>query len=525
MIRKYIVAFLICISCFATFCFFSASAEATFVEPDAYMSGAIDFVRSERPKTTDYYFVHYRPDLQWYLIYFFDDNLPFDIDTSQTNNPSANTKHAVSYTVALQNASASLPSQRYSIRGSSESNYSFNQWVTSDIQIMYCTFDVTKDGQSFYDSPSNAPDAPFTVTVTPELYEGMSPNIISFPSRGDGQTITTTNYTLNFELSLNSQFVDFFGVSDLAEYGYSYTCFVIPSEYVSDDIDEMAKHSIYNYVYKGYFTHDETEVQHGINIGMQPITESSKDWRVGEGWTNIRSISCSSPTDSFLIYGDNIDFSKYPSDSYSFVIHSYQFRADKRIGNIPSTWYFMNTSSHLFSEKASFTKSTEDTDSPWGDLFGEPSPENETFEYYRQYTWISDKFSYSEIPELSPSDYEQSLGDGLIPETNPFEFQRNPSKVWDDEGLFSHDEDGNIKGTNAGGYTPDEWEQVVDQRKWSDNFSSDYGVGSFTDIFKGSSNVFKFITASLSVLPSWFMTIITSFFVALLSVIFLKLFL
>ena len=357
---------------------------------------------------------------------------------------------------------------------------------------------------------------PFEVSVTPDLFVGMNGSTISYPSKSGG-TVTDTLYPIKLDVTLTDEFIERFGNSLIYDDGYSFTCFVVPTDYVSEDIDSMCAHSIYNYTYYGKFTNDSYENTFNVNSGNSSLLhpadgsltaspDTSQFWHVGEGWTNIASVSCSSPSRPVSLDATSIDFANHPATSYNIVIHACKAPTDLRFAGVPSTWYYNNVSEHHFKQTGTIV-----------------STEGEETEYYMQYTWVSDPFKYSTDPYYFPSTYEAELNEkGQTAQTNPFAFSRSPSVVWDDALMYATDSNGNTNGTNVKGYSIDEWNKILQERQWSANFNSDYNVGNVTDVLNGSSSFFGFLTASIAVLPSWFMTILTSFFVTLLAIAVLK---
>ena len=385
-----------------------------------------------------------------------------------------------------------------------------------DIQHIYSVGCNVVWGNGSVEPVDTSPPAPFTVSVSPDLYMNMSGSTISYPSKSGG-TVTDTLYPIKLDVTLTDEFIERFGNSLIYDDGYSFTCFVVPTDYVSEDIDSMCAHSIYNYTYYGKFTNDSYENTFNVNSGNSSLLhpadgsltaspDTSQFWHVGEGWTNIASVSCSSPSRSVSLDATSIDFANHPATSYNIVIHACKAPTDLRFVGVPSTWYYNNVSEHHFKQTGTIV-----------------STEGEETEYYLQYTWVSDAFKYSSDPAYFPSTYEAELNaNGQTAQTDPFAFSRSPSVVWDDALMYATDSNGNTNGTSVKGYTIDEWNKVLQERQWTSNFNSNYDVGNVTDVLNGSSSFFGFLTASIAVLPSWFMTILTSFFVTLLAIAVIK---
>ena len=515
MIKKYISTLLLSISFFAFFGFYSIDSNAYTVPNDTligyYESGyssLLPTISSPSLNDNSYVVVGYNNAGSYNILYIGSNNslLSFTLGRSQS----------VSCRIAQWNYRANdggyLINSLYPSSGYKSQNVSAFSY--SDIYILDYKNCEVYDGDILINSPLADP-APFEVTVTPELYEGMTGNTISYPSKSGG-TVTDTLYDINFTVTLSDEFQELFGNSLIQDNGYSFTCFVVPSNYVSEDIDDMASHSIFNYVYYGKFTGDAYDAEFqgfGENtslINPTDISGSAPDtslyWHVGEGHTNILAVTCNSPVTEFSFDGNNIDYESNPADSYCVVIHACKSATDLRFAGVPSTFYYNTAYEHHFSDKGTIV-----------------TTEGEEVEYYLQYTWVSDKFSYASTPTYAPTSYEtQLMSQGLTAENDPFVFTRSPSVVWDDDLMYGKDKDGNTNGVNVKGYSLDEWKEVLSSRQWSNNFNSDFGIGDVTDVLNGESGFFGFLTASFSILPSWFLTIMGSFFVTLIAIVIIK---
>lgn len=70
---------------------------------------------------------------------------------------------------------------------------------------------------------------------------------------------------------------------------------------------------------------------------------------------------------------------------------------------------------------------------------------------------------------------------------------------------------------------PDDFDKYKEQKKLDENFGSvDFGLDSIKSVFDGSSDFFKFLTASIGILPTTFLTILISFFVIMLAICVVK---
>ena len=85
--------------------------------------------------------------------------------------------------------------------------------------------------------------------------------------------------------------------------------------------------------------------------------------------------------------------------------------------------------------------------------------------------------------------------------------------------MYDYDMDKN----GESGLAPDDFEKYEEQKKLDANFGSfDFGLDSIKSVFDGTSDFFKFLTASISILPTTFLTILISFFVIMLVIVVAK---
>lgn len=534
MLKKYISALLLSISFFALFNCFSASAYLKSDTADsiyaAHGADALEYSKSLFGGNSVHYICFIMspsPIPVWSsgspTFYFFFFNSDTDVVIS---GDSESYSGGMSFGGVYRNIPSSgnpywTGSYRNDTSGFSYLSNIFNASgpvsVLGFSSVYWYYVDAVGVNVYYNDELVNAPDEtpPFEVSVTPDLYEGMTGNTISYPSKSGG-TVTDTLYDLHFTVTLGDDFIEHFGNSFIQDNGYSFTCFVVPSNYVSEDIDDMASHSIFNYVYYGKFTGDAYDAEfqsYGENTALIDPTDisgsppdTSMYWHVGEGFTNVMSVSCNSPVTEFSFNGNSIDYANNPADSYCVVIHACKSATDLRLAGVPSTFYYNDAYEHHFADKGTLV-----------------TTDGDEVDYYLQYTWISDKFNYATIPNYAPTSYETQLNaQGLTTENDPFVFTRSPSVVWDDALMYAKDSEGNTNGVNVKGYSLEEWKEVLNSRYWSQNFNSDFGVGDVTDVLNGESGFFGFLTASISILPSWFLTIMGSFFVTLMAIVIIK---
>ncbi len=129
------------------------------------------------------------------------------------------------------------------------------------------------------------------------------------------------------------------------------------------------------------------------------------------------------------------------------------------------------------------------------------------------YWYYGDEFSFDKYPDFVPFEYN---GEYYSLKGDPFSFLGD--SAYPPETYQSVDKDGNLSPER----TPEEQSKWDNEQKWNENFMTDFSPGSISEIFNGTSTFYQFLTASISVLPSWFLTILASFFVIMLAIVVVK---
>lgn len=382
-------------------------------------------------------------------------------------------------------------------RGSSNFNY-LPFFSDLDVSDYIYSPDIELDFGEYGKIKPSDPDAPFTVTFSPELFEGMTPNIISYPSKqgANGQNVTEELYKIDVTVSLTDDFLSVPISSSSLEYFYQFTTFIVPADFcIDDDISAITSHAIYTCSDHGkFFYNDATNsITTDQLAGSTGYYSGGNGWVCAEGLTNCYVISHSTPSLTISIPLENVPFVSSGYTDFKICTLGHIVRRDV-YGYVPMPYYFKSSCPDLaFKSKASLPVSFNG------------SEVDETYEFYDYYTVLSDTFNYQSYPE-----YE---GSGNI--SKPIDFENVPQRMQDYE---MHQQTGG----ETSWRTPDDFAQYQAQKQWASNFTTDFGVGTISDILSGESNFFHFLTASISVLPSWFLTILSAFFVTLLALVVVK---
>lgn len=132
---------------------------------------------------------------------------------------------------------------------------------------------------------------------------------------------------------------------------------------------------------------------------------------------------------------------------------------------------------------------------------------------YDFYTVVSDGFSFKDYPDYKPLEIngveyptDKPISDML---DDPFP----PSKITDYDGLEN--------GTDFD--TKEDFDDYINNKKYDEQYGTfNFNLTDISSIFDGSSDFFKFMTASIGILPPIFITILIAFFTIMLAICLIK---
>ena len=132
---------------------------------------------------------------------------------------------------------------------------------------------------------------------------------------------------------------------------------------------------------------------------------------------------------------------------------------------------------------------------------------------YDFYTVVSDGFSFKDYPDYKPLEIngveyptDKPISDML---DDPFP----PSKITDYDGLEN--------GTDFD--TKEDFDDYINNKKYDEQYGTfNFNLTDISSIFDGSSDFFKFMTASIGILPPIFITILIAFFTIMLAICVVK---
>ena len=355
----------------------------------------------------------------------------------------------------------------------------------------------------------NAPPVPFTVDYSPSLKTGLvrKGTLIAPGASNDGQEVETNTIAVTVKLTdafLNASKP----ISGAYTYSYQFTCFVVPSEYKDSDIKTMSEHAIYTAAQDNlhYLYYENETLDVDDSLSSQPSTGEIAP--VSEQWANATGISnCfllerdsnNTPLRNVTIDLHNIDFEKHKSDSYNIVVLGHIVRKSEYGWTAYPSFFKSDCSSLALESTKEYPMNFGSTEQP---------VINKNF--YDYYSVISEDWSFKDYPKFEP----HKVG-GVTVGDSPLDFKRTAKGVQD----YNMWEQGGTDNT----LKPDDFDKYKEQKKLDENFGSvDFGLDSIKSVFDGSSDFFKFLTASIGILPTTFLTILISFFVVMLAICVVK---
>lgn len=394
-----------------------------------------------------------------------------------------------------------------------------------------------------WEDPDAVP-APFTVSYTPELSLNMQ-NKIYYPSKGGANAdenglVAAENNNINLDIKLTPEFLKTFNEKDLGKaYGsgtYAVLCCLSKNLLNADDdlqrfFDEDVVLYAMNYDGNYYKGQDDEKVKSDGSISDDLNSNGTVDTfepylTLYQGRTPIYTIprdgkitvSFDLTSIDYKTHGLTDDSKLYVNVIGVFVKNNGQVsvKNDEHEDNTNnSTWL----GSYAYQEDFTNLKTCEKIDD-FVKSVDEETGKPETFKAYRVYSVISDPFSYEKFPDYVPKVYKDKDGNTYNPSTTKLKDLCNipPSKVTDVD--LAKGSDGVIK---DGSYMqPDDYDDYLKNKKMNLNFS-DVDYTDLGTLFAVTGNYFKFLTCSLSILPDWFITIFTTWFILMLGIAIFKL--
>lgn len=396
--------------------------------------------------------------------------------------------------------------------------YKDKYYSPSDVYLLTSNgLKINVNGIDVTPTDPSSPPTPFIVSYTPELFEGMSREI-QYPSKSGGY-VTGENNNIGIDITLtdevktkickNSELGNSYGNST-----YSVVCCISKSA-VNENTDIQS-----------FFENDV--VLYGIGKDNYYLGSNSPDdedfhtyLAVANGYTAIMTI----PQDSKLhvdfdltqidyeTHGITTDTKLYVNVIGVFSKNNGQVKLDN--GETAENESNNSTWMGAYSYQSSFVNLENgfEIDNILKNVNEDGSLDQ--IKYYKSYTVNSDSFNYTDYPDYYPKVIKDEDGNSYNPTSSALKELCNikPDSITDVD----------IKEQGSKPLAPDEYKDYENNKLISSNVDSfDFNITSIQSIFDGTSDFFKFLTASIALLPPYFMTILISFFTIMLAIVIIK---
>lgn len=348
----------------------------------------------------------------------------------------------------------------------------------------------------------NAPPTPFTVDYSPALSEGMSRKgtLVAPGASNNGQEIESNG--LNVRVTLTDEFIKLRDSFDeLKDYTYEFVCYITTSPPEKSSYEKSVKNAVYTSLDYGKYMYTTSGVVDDVTDDNKEPTE----WIKAEGINAGYIIGKGGTVKNVTINLENLDSSQFTADTKLYIVVYGRLTSL----SVPTPDYFdLDNQGYLCNQGSLNTKQivTVNADPETGEGIDVVMPD--------YYCVTSSAFNYKDYPEYKPKMFKN----GAEMDTNkPFTDYLDKKLTPD----FMYDYDMDKKGES--GLAPDDFKKYEEQKNLDKNFGSvDFGLDSIKSVFDGSSDFFKFLTASIGILPTTFLTILISFFVIMLAICVVK---
>lgn len=436
---------------------------------------------------------------------------------------------------------------------------SFSLYVDDDEQshsypnhIFKSNIKITNNGDDITPTDPNAVPAPFTVTYSPDLKLNLKRKTSDYETKSIDVTLTLNQDYLDWyirryaEMKLNvevgkldSESIEaILGTKNLAEVfdltgcGKSKCIYFISLSDPSKPLRTVTQNSVYTYLSQQRYSivdKDNGDIDGSTSTavyanGLYPyFTVDFKEYFKHTMQSDIASENCSYkkyqaviknlPTYQLSIPLENIDAEKFevisvlnsiltcetlfPTESGQSVFDD-SFKSAYSVDRGPNGVSFNNID-YVDVDKWD----TDDTG--YLDYFSKS-------DCYSVYTA---QFSFDSYPKYVPLKDGKGNDIDMI-KTNPFDYSMHPVKP----GTYqSVGQDGTLSEER----TEEEQKKHDEDVKNAQNFSNvDFGIDGIKSIFDGTSVFYSFLTASIAILPNYFLIILGSFFVCMLAICVVK---
>ena len=436
---------------------------------------------------------------------------------------------------------------------------SFSLYVDDDEQshsypnhIFKSNIKITNNGDDITPTDPNAVPAPFTVTYSPDLKLNLKRKTSDYETKSIDVTLTLNQDYLDWyirryaEMKLNvevgkldSESIEaILGTKNLAEVfdltgcGKSKCIYFISLSDPSKPLRTVTQNSVYTYLSQQRYSivdRDNGDIDGSTSTavyanGLYPyFTVDFNEYFKHTMQSDIASENCSYkkyqaviknlPTYQLSIPLENIDAEKFEVISVLNSILTCETLFPTESGQ--SVFYDSFKSAYSVDRGP---KGVSFNNIDYVDVDKWDTDDTGYLDYFSKsdcYSVYTAKFSFDSYPKYVPLKDGKGNDIDMI-KTNPFDYSMHPVKP----GTYqSVGQDGTLSEER----TEEEQKKHDEDVKNAQNFANvDFGIDGIKSIFDGTSVFYSFLTASIAILPNYFLIILGSFFVCMLAICVVK---
>ena len=407
----------------------------------------------------------------------------------------------------------------------------------SSWHIIDTNMKIFNNGDDVTPEDPNAPIKPFTVSYSRKLSTGMSRSgTLSAPgAKNDGETITNNN--IDVTVKLTDEYKQAMQKAldkdpKATQYTYQYVLFITPYDPNIFGTKKAMDGAIYTYLNKSKYvlstaygkTKSITTTDSKYDTVSTPDSSSTdtSSSNVGEMTSEnadgvANSAFCNGVTPLF-----GLPIANGANMTNTHTINLENIKGSDKLGEQDILYIVVVGKRYLYETGAEgYAKDFYANNAEFKTFYKE-LPDNAVASKinglyggngYDFYTVVSDGFSFKDYPDYKPLEIngveyptDKPISDML---DDPFP----PSKITDYDGLEN--------GTDFD--TKEDFDDYINNKKYDEQYGTfNFNLTDISSIFDGSSDFFKFMTASIGILPPIFITILIAFFTIMLAICLVK---
>lgn len=414
-----------------------------------------------------------------------------------------------------------------------------NDYVQSTVKVYFHTkvYDFDNIENELEPPDPNAPIVPFSVQYSRKLTTGMSRSgTLSAPgAKNDGETITNNN--IDITVKLTDEYKQAMQKAldkdpKATQYTYQYVLFITPYDPNIFGTKKAMDGAIYTYLNKSKYvlstaygktkSNTTTDSKYDtVSIPDSSSTDTSSS-NVGEMTSEnadgvANSAFCNGVTPLF-----GLPIANGANMTNTHTINLENIKGADKLGEQDILYIVVVGKRYLYETGAEgYAKDFYANNAEFKTFYKE-LPDNAVASKinglyggngYDFYTVVSDGFSFKDYPDYKPLEIngveyptDKPISDMLA---DPFP----PSTFTDYDGLEN--------GTDFD--TKEDFDDYINNKKYDEQYGTfNFNLTDISSIFDGSSDFFKFMTASIGILPPIFITILIAFFTIMLAICLVK---